>query len=121
MGDYKIPTVKTTIRCLAALAFLDPADVAVYYGSLAAYSAISTPQCQRELFKSRIHLFIFVAAVIDSFGRNYVGLDTTGNVHIPMYHLEEWTVRDRILRSFHASNSAQESFNASLKVSERIK
>ncbi|KAF8358517.1 hypothetical protein PRIPAC_93512 [Pristionchus pacificus] len=104
VGDYKIPTVKTTIRCLA-----------VYYGSLAAYSAISTPQCQRELFKSRIHLFIFVAAVIDSFGRNYVGLDTTGNVHIPMYHLEEWTVRDRILRSFHASNSAQESFNASLK------
>ncbi|KAF8366088.1 hypothetical protein PRIPAC_83917 [Pristionchus pacificus] len=100
VGDYKIPTVKTTIRCLAALAFLDPADVAVYYGSLAAYSAISTPQCQ---------------PVIDSFGRNYVGLDTTGNVHIPMYHLEEWTVRDRILRSFHASNSAQESFNASLK------
>ncbi|KAF8387090.1 hypothetical protein PRIPAC_76232 [Pristionchus pacificus] len=99
VGDYKIPTVKTTIRCLAALAFLDPADV-VYYGSLAAYSAISTPQCQ---------------PVIDSFGRNYVGLDTTGNVHIPMYHLEEWTVRDRILRSFHASNSAQESFNASLK------
>ncbi|GMR56405.1 hypothetical protein PMAYCL1PPCAC_26600, partial [Pristionchus mayeri] len=99
-SDYKLPDVKMTIRCLAALAFLDVAEIPHYYTALVAHSAVSTPQCE---------------PVLESFGRNYVGLDTAGNVHVPLYPLDEWSARSRILSSYHASNSAQESFNSSLR------
>ncbi|GMT11449.1 hypothetical protein PFISCL1PPCAC_2746, partial [Pristionchus fissidentatus] len=99
VSQYKNPDVKMTIRCLAALAFLDVAEIPDYYNELVAHSAVSTPQCE---------------SVLDIFGRNYVGIDASGGVHTPLYPLEEWSVRDRILSSYHASNSAQESFNASL-------